>query len=137
MHQHGLRLIVGVVPHRHGLRAGGQRNLRQETIARLPGRFLQGKTGGGGHRAHIGLAGSARQAERLSELSHKQRVVASGLAAQAMIEMRDMQTQAQLRRQSVKQMEQAQRIRPARHPDHHRLAGPKQLVSLRVSPHLA
>ena len=48
--------------------------------------------------------------------------------------MRDVEPQPQLRRQPAEQVEQAQRVRPARHADDDRLTGGEQAIPLRVLP---
>ena len=57
------------------------------------------------------------------------------VAPQAVVEVRDVQPQPQFGREPAQQVEQAERVRPARHADDDRRAGAKQAISLRVDPH--
>ena len=132
VHQHGLGLIIGVVTHRKRGRAAGLGDLGQKTIAGLPRRLFERKAGLAGQRGHIGPADGAGQAPAFGQLRHERGVSVRLGPAQAVVEMRDVEPQPQLRRQPAQQVEQAQRVRPARHADDERLTGVEQPIPLCV-----
>ena len=132
VHQHGLGLIVGVVTHRKRGRAAGLGDLGQEAIAGLPRSLFERKAGLTRQRGHIGPADGAGQPPAVGQLRHERGIGVGLSAAQAVVEMRDVEPQPQLRRQPAEQVEQAQRVRPARHADDDRLTGGEQAIPLCV-----
>jgi hypothetical protein len=94
--QHGLGLIAGVVRHRHRLRATGAGYARKEAIARCARRRMQVHALRPRDRWHIGCLDRGGQTPIARQASNKHRLVGRLRAADHMIEMRDLQQNAQV-----------------------------------------
>jgi hypothetical protein len=136
VHQHGLGLVIGVVADGDGRCAHRFGHFGQKAIARLTRRLLQGAAGVFGQCDHVGAADHAWQAPVGRQAGHEIRIRGRLGPAQAVIEVRHVQTQVQLRRQAAEQVEQAHRVWPARNADDNRVPARQQAVTSHVSEHL-
>ncbi len=117
MHQHGLTLIVGVVSYGDARGACGSRDLGQEGIAHATRRFLDGQFAFAGNGGHIARFHRARDAPAGSQVGHEPGVGVGVGPANEVIQVGGVYLDAQLVATVPQQMEQTERIGPARHAD--------------------
>jgi hypothetical protein len=96
MQQHGLGLIAGVMRHRYRLRTDRAGYPCKEAVARRTCRSVQIHALRSRKNRYIGRLDRRRQAPRTRQVGNKHRLIGRFRAANHMIEMRDMQRNAQI-----------------------------------------
>ena len=137
VHEHGLRLVVGVVPHGDGAGADAPGDARQEPVASLARRLFRGDAGRRGQGGHIRPLHGAVQSPGRGRLGHEGGVGVRFGAADAMMEVGHVKLQIVLGLQLAQDVQQAEGIGAARNPHHDPLARGPQVVPLHSLSHLA